>query len=53
MVDIVETLMKMGAPEREAVLRNDPVPAPRVHPVISVDDHAIEPPDTFTGRLPA
>jgi predicted TIM-barrel fold metal-dependent hydrolase len=30
-------------------------PEPRVvhHPLISVDDHLMEPPDTFAGRLPA
>jgi predicted TIM-barrel fold metal-dependent hydrolase len=53
MVDIVEKLMHMTGPAGEAVLRADPVPGPRLHPVISVDDHAIEPADTFTGRLPA
>jgi predicted TIM-barrel fold metal-dependent hydrolase len=53
MVDIVEKLMNMTGPAGEAVLRSDPVPGPRLHPVISVDDHAIEPADTFTGRLPA
>ena len=53
MVDIVEKLMHMTGPAGDAVLRADPVPGPRPHPVISVDDHAIEPADTFTGRLPA
>ncbi|HEX4219747.1 MAG TPA: amidohydrolase family protein [Acidimicrobiales bacterium] len=52
MVDIEETLMSMSVPEGGLTLRADPVPALVVHPVISVDDHAIEPPDTFTGRLP-
>ena len=31
----------------------DPSPRPRRFPVISVDDHLIEPPDLFDGRLPA
>ena len=53
MVDIVETLLSMNSPEGDAVLRADPVAAPRLHPIISVDDHVIEPPDAFTGRLPA
>lgn len=30
----------------------DPEPAPLRHTVVSVDDHVIEPPDTFAGRLP-
>ena len=31
----------------------DPAPRPRRFPVISVDDHLIEPPDLFEGRMPA
>src|SRR3954451_23958971 len=31
----------------------DPEPRPRRFPIISVDDHLIEPPDLFEGRLPA
>jgi predicted TIM-barrel fold metal-dependent hydrolase len=31
----------------------DPEPRPIVVPVISVDDHLIEPPDLFEGRVPA
>jgi len=31
----------------------DPEPRPIVAPVISVDDHLIEPPDLFEGRMPA
>jgi predicted TIM-barrel fold metal-dependent hydrolase len=31
----------------------DPDPRPIVAPVISVDDHLIEPPDLFEGRMPA
>jgi predicted TIM-barrel fold metal-dependent hydrolase len=31
----------------------DPVPAPPRFTVISVDDHLLEPPHTFQGRLPA
>ncbi len=31
----------------------DPAPRPRRYPVISVDDHLIEPPDLFEGRMPA
>ena len=31
----------------------DPDPRHRQHVLISVDDHVIEPPDMFVGRLPA
>lgn len=31
----------------------DPAPRPRHHTIISVDDHVVEPPDLFAGRLPA
>jgi len=31
----------------------DPEPRPRHFPLISVDDHLIEPPDLFEGRMPA
>ncbi len=53
MVDILDKLMRMGVPDYEVVLRADPEPGPRPHPLISVDDHYIEGPDTFTGRLPS
>ena len=36
-----------------ATLLPDPEPRPIRVPVISVDDHLIEPPDLFEGRLPA
>ncbi len=36
-----------------ATLLPDPEPRPILVPVISVDDHLIEPPDLFEGRLPA
>ena len=26
---------------------------PNIPPIVSIDDHLVEPPDTFTGRLPA
>ena len=51
MVDLVEKLLGM-ANAGPTVLRADPEPGPRLHPIVSVDDHVIEPPDTFTGRLP-
>jgi len=36
-----------------SVLLPDPAPRPIRVPVISVDDHLIEPPDLFEGRMPA
>ncbi len=36
-----------------STLLPDPEPRPIVVPVISVDDHLIEPPDLFDGRMPA
>jgi predicted TIM-barrel fold metal-dependent hydrolase len=40
-------------PARTATLLPDPPRADRFYTVISVDDHLVEPPDTFTGRVPA
>jgi predicted TIM-barrel fold metal-dependent hydrolase len=31
----------------------DPEPRPRKFTIVSVDDHLVEPPDTFEGRMPA
>jgi predicted TIM-barrel fold metal-dependent hydrolase len=36
-----------------STLLADPEPRPILVPVISVDDHLIEPPDLFEGRIPA
>jgi hypothetical protein len=36
-----------------AGLLPDPSPRPRHHTILSVDDHLIEPPDLFDGRMPA
>jgi predicted TIM-barrel fold metal-dependent hydrolase len=38
---------------RRPVLLPDPEPRPIRVPIISVDDHLIEPPDLFEGRMPA
>jgi predicted TIM-barrel fold metal-dependent hydrolase len=38
---------------RTVTLLPDPEPAPRLYPIVSVDDHLIEPPDLFDGRMPA
>ena len=37
---------------RSVTFLPDPPRAPRRYTLISVDDHIVEPPDTFTGRLP-
>ena len=39
--------------ERRGSLLPDPDPRPIAVPVISVDDHLIEPPDAFEGRVPS
>jgi predicted TIM-barrel fold metal-dependent hydrolase len=41
------------APSPSPLLLPDPAPRPIVMPIISVDDHLIEPPDLFVGRVPA
>ena len=47
-------VLRGGAPTvtGPGVLLPDPEPRPITVPVISVDDHLIEPPDLFAGRLP-
>jgi predicted TIM-barrel fold metal-dependent hydrolase len=37
----------------DSLLLPDPAPRPIRVPIISVDDHLIEPPDMFEGRMPA
>src|SRR3954452_7591693 len=43
----------MTVTERRATLLPDPEPREVVNTLISVDDHVIEPPDMFEGRMPA
>ena len=50
--DLGFTKAKTGA-ERTIASPPDPEGAPRRYTVISVDDHIVEPPDTFEGRVPA
>src|SRR5580704_14617794 len=45
------TTAKTGE-DRSVTFLPDPPRAPRRYTLISVDDHIVEPPDTFTGRLP-
>ena len=39
--------------ESEALFLPEPLPREVKYTVISVDDHVVEPPHTFEGRLPA
>ena len=49
--DLNFTTAKTGT-ERSVTFLPDPPRAPRRYTVVSVDDHIVEPPDTFSGRLP-
>jgi predicted TIM-barrel fold metal-dependent hydrolase len=52
--NLIEKLLQYSAGERTIPpLRQDPEPRERRYTIVSVDDHALEPPDTFTGRMPA
>jgi predicted TIM-barrel fold metal-dependent hydrolase len=53
-----DDIMKMGAArpaggERTVTFLPEPEPRPVHTPIISVDDHVVEPPDAFVGRLPS
>ncbi len=50
--DLGFTVAKTGA-DRTVTFLPEPPRAPRKYTVISADDHIVEPPDTFTGRVPA
>ncbi|MCC5582309.1 amidohydrolase, partial [Microtetraspora sp. AC03309] len=45
------TTAQKGA-ERTVTFLPEPQRAERLYTVISVDDHIVEPPDTFAGRVP-
>jgi len=47
------TVTETAQPARAATLLPDPEPRPIRVPIISVDDHLIEPPDLFAGRMPS
>ena len=49
--DLNFTTAKTGD-DRSVTFLPDPPRARRRYTVISADDHIVEPPDTFTGRLP-
>jgi len=54
MADLTEKLIEYAGHGRAAPPpRPDPEPRPRSLTLISVDDHVLEPPDMFDGRLPA
>ena len=53
MVDYDETVMAWAGGPRPTHLRAEPEPRLWRYPFISVDDHLLEPPDTYVGRLPA
>lgn len=53
-VAVFEDIQVRGAArERTRTLLPDPPQAPVTYHVISVDDHVLEPPTTFEGRIPA
>jgi hypothetical protein len=49
--DLSFTTAKTGA-DRTVTFLAEPERAARLYTVISVDDHIVEPPDTFEGRVP-
>ena len=53
MANYDDTVMQWAGAPRPQRLRPDPEPRPWRYPFISVDDHLVEPPHTFAGRLPA
>lgn len=52
MVDLVEFLKTAGGTKGVLERRVDPAPRERRYTVVSVDDHLIEPPHVFEGRMP-
>jgi predicted TIM-barrel fold metal-dependent hydrolase len=52
MVDYDDTVMSYATGERPHSLRADPSPREWHYDFISVDDHLVESPTTFTGRVP-
>jgi predicted TIM-barrel fold metal-dependent hydrolase len=53
MVDLLELLKATRETKGKLEQRADPAPRNRRYTVVSVDDHVLEPPDVFEGRLPA
>jgi predicted TIM-barrel fold metal-dependent hydrolase len=54
MTNLADKLLEYGAASATMPApRREPGPRPRPLTIVSVDDHLLEPPDMFTGRLPA
>src|SRR5262245_30795913 len=53
MANLLDRLMEMAGPKGELELRDGLEPRPRRYTVVSVDDHLIEPPHLFEGRMPS
>lgn len=53
MADLLEKIMKYAGPKGTLVLRRGLPATEKRFRIISVDDHLVEPPDLFAGRLPA
>lgn len=53
MVDLLEFLKRSRQPKKRLEPRGEPAPRTRRYTIVSVDDHVVEPPDVFEGRMPA
>lgn len=53
MADLLEKILKFAGPKGKLVLRRELPVCERRYRIVSVDDHLVEPPDLFEGRLPA
>jgi predicted TIM-barrel fold metal-dependent hydrolase len=52
--NLIDKLLEYSGADREIPpLRPDPEAREQIYTIVSVDDHVLEPPDTFTGRMPA
>lgn len=49
----IENLRIGGKRSKEVTFLPEPDPRPRYYTVVSVDDHLVEPPETFEGRMPS
>jgi predicted TIM-barrel fold metal-dependent hydrolase len=53
MADLLEKILRYAGAKGELVLRDEVPQYEKRYRIISVDDHLMEPPDLFEGRLPA
>ncbi len=53
MADLLEKILKYAGPKGTLVRRGELSPPKLRYRIVSVDDHLVEPPDLFEGRLPA